>query len=145
MVITFILSVVSYGYIGVGYRYLEQTQVDEAIEPYYGSDCAFITYNYYRVTEKALELSHMNRVWTTVPQAARIKQMADTLDDSVDSMVVYVEEFEEAEGIDPEQIMKDTMDLFIENTDFDAYERVENYISIYENNCVAYHVYKAAD
>lgn len=145
MVITFILSLVSYGYLGVGYRYLEQTQVDEAIEPYYGSDCAFITYNYYRVTEKALELSHMNRVWTTVPQAARIKQMADTLDDSVDSMVVYVEEFEEAEGIDPEQIMKDTMDLFIENTDFDAYERVENYISIYENNCVAYHVYKAAD
>ena len=78
-VITFILSVVSYGYIWVVYRYLEQKQVDEAIEPYYGSDCAFITYNYYRVTEKALELSHMNRVWTTVPQAARIKRKESVL------------------------------------------------------------------
>lgn len=139
----FILSVISYGYIGVGYLYSEQTQIDEAMAPYDGSDCAFITYNYYRVTEKALELSRMNRVWTTVPQAKRIKQMADTLDDSVDSMIVYVEEFEKVDDKDPEQIMEDIMNLFIENTDFDAYERVEDYVSLYENNCVAYHVYKS--
>ena len=65
------------------------------------------------------------------------------MDNSVDSMIVYVEEFEKVDDKDPEQIMEDIMNLFIENTDFDVYERVEDYVSLYENNCVAYHVYKS--
>lgn len=139
-VVTLVCTLVSYSDAGVDYLYQRQEQTYEAMEPYYGSDCAFLSYNYYRITEKCDELSHMNRVWTSQPTDEKIREMAETVNPELDQMIIYVEDmWPEANGQEKmDNILKDV----IKYTDFNNYERIPDYVSNYGYGLVAYRVYK---
>ena len=89
-VVTLVCTLISYNDAGVDYLYQRQEQTYEAMEPYYGSDCAFLSYNFYRITEKCDELRYMNRVWTSQPTDEKISEMAETIDPELDQMIIYV-------------------------------------------------------
>ena len=138
--LTMVCTLISYSDAGVDYLYQRQEQTYEAMEPYYGSDCAFLSYNYYRITEKCDELSHMNRVWTSQPTDEKIREMAETVNPELDQMIIYVEDmWPEANGQEKmDNILKDV----IKYTDFNNYERIPDYVSNYGYGLVAYRVYK---
>lgn len=104
-----------------------------AIEPYMDADVYFITFNYYKVTEKLLELKEMERVRVLAPEAPRIEEAVAEHEPDKEYLLVYVDS---GEGM-AEMIL----DTIVECSEYTQYKPVEGYEWLYGGACMPYVVY----
>lgn len=74
----------------VQYLYRDHKNNVKIMEQNSGADCLYVTWDYYKLVGNALELEHMGRVFTEVPD--RIEELSHILDPNKDKLIVYVDE-----------------------------------------------------
>lgn len=117
----------------VDFVYARAESNEEAVEPYIDTDVYFITYNFYKVTEKIPELINAARVSVLAPQDWRIEEALAERDKKRDHLIVYIDS---SEGME-EQILGQ----IVSETEFTKYQPVEGYSLLYGGACLAYLVY----
>lgn len=117
----------------VDFVYAETEANEAAVEPYIETDVYFVTYNFYKVTEKIPELKGAARVRAVAPQDWRIEEALAKHDTKKGHLLIYV---------DPKEGMeKEILEQIIEDTEYTQYRLVEGYESMYDGACMAYLVY----
>lgn len=105
----------------IHYLYPEAEKNIELMEEHSGDDCIYITNEYYKLTGNALELENMGRVLALMPE--NMEDLSNILDESVDEMIVYVDEW-----YNQDEIMK----LFCDAGKFRTYRL------LFVSGCYAY-------
>ena len=106
---------------------------EAAVESYMeGADVYFISFNFYKVTEKILELEHAERVRVVAPQDWRLEAALAEHDARKDHLIVY---------IDPSEGMtEEILDWVLEYTEYTKCRQIEDYTMMYDA-AMAYLVY----
>lgn len=104
-----------------------------AVEKYLDTDVYFITYQYYKLTEKALELRGAERVRVLVPETQRIEEEIARHNPEKEYLLVYVDS---GEGL-----TENILNTVIECSEYSQYRPVEGYEWLYGGVCMPYVVY----
>lgn len=106
---------------------------ESLVAPYMeGADVYFISFNFYKVTEKILELEHAERVRVTAPEDWRLKRVLAEHDTNKDHLIIY---------IDPSEGMtEEIIEWVLEYTEYTECRPIEEYTLLYDA-AMAYLVY----
>lgn len=94
-----------------------------AVERYMDTDVYFITYQYYKVTEKVLELEKAERVRVLIPETQPIQDMIAEHNPDKEYLLVYVDS---GEGV-----AETILNTIIECSEYTQYKPVEDYEWLY--------------
>ncbi len=104
-----------------------------SVKPYMDADVYFITFNYYKVTEKLLELKEAERVRVLAPEIPRIEEAVAEHNQDKEYLLVYVDT---GEGM-----AETILNTIVECSEYTRYEPVEGYEWLYGGVCMPYVVY----
>lgn len=109
----------------INYIYSEGEINVEISKKYAGSDCIYISGDYYKLVGNALELKNMERVHTLVPW--KLEKITTLIDSSKSHIIVYLDE-----GLKQDETIQRLLDL----TGFEQYEE------LFQSRCFAYCLYR---